>query len=205
MVRPQTIQPNQRRRQRPTRRSLPFAAAMLVLLPLTVWGGYRGLRSYLQSPQAIVILGGSSTALEREKFAAEFAREHPNLPIVISSGSPKEPTQDVFAEAGINLQRLSLDYRAVDTVTNFTTLADDLQAQGIHKIYLITSDYHMRRARTIGEIVLGSRGIDLQPVAVPTNRPEESIAKALRDGGRALLWVTTGHTGADWNQLASGQ
>ena len=204
MARSQMMHKSNRRRGK-TRPSLSLAVALLLGVPLTGWLGHRTLRNYFAKPQAIVILGGSTTALEREKFAAEFAREHPHLPIVISSGSPKEPTEGVFAAAGVDLERLSLDYRAVDTVTNFTTIAADLQAQGIHKIYLITSDYHMRRARTIGEIVLGSRGIDLQPVPVPTYQQEESIAKTLRDGSRAVLWVATGHTGADWNQAASGQ
>jgi uncharacterized SAM-binding protein YcdF (DUF218 family) len=205
MARSRAIHQTNRRRRSRTRPKLSLVMVLLLGLPLVGGLGQRVLRNYFEKPQAIVILGGSTHALEREKFAAEFARAHPNLPIVISSGSPKEPTEGVFAEAGVDLDRLNLDYRAVDTVTNFTTIAADLQAQGIHKIYLITSDYHMRRARTIGEIVLGSRGIDLQPVSVPTDRPEESIAKTLRDGGRAVLWVTTGHTGANWHQLASGQ
>ncbi len=200
MARSQAMHKLNGRNRGKARPSLSLAVALLIGLPLTGGLGYRTLRGYLAQPQAIVILGGSTSALEREKFAAAFAREHPSLPILISSGSPKEPTEGVFAEAGVDLERLSLDYRAVDTVTNFTTIAADLQAQGIHKIYLITSDYHMRRARTIGEIVLGSRGIDLQPVSVPTDRPQESLAKTLRDGGRAVLWVTTGHTGADWQQ-----
>jgi uncharacterized SAM-binding protein YcdF (DUF218 family) len=91
---------------------------------------------------------------------------------------------------------LHIDRQAVDTVTNFTSLVDKLQAQGIDSVYLITSDYHMRRARVIGEIVFGSRGIVLKSVPVPSGRSPEPIKKAIRDGARAILWVTTGHTGA---------
>jgi hypothetical protein len=54
----------------------------------------------------------------------------------------------------------------------------------------------MRRARVIGEIVFGSRGIIMKPLAVPSGRKPEPIEKSLRDGVRAILWVTTGHTGA---------
>ena len=53
----------------------------------------------------------------------------------------------------------------------------------------------MRRAQVIGEVVFGSRGINIQPVSIPSNQAEEPISKALRDGGRAILWVTTGQTG----------
>jgi uncharacterized SAM-binding protein YcdF (DUF218 family) len=113
----------------------------------------------------------------------------------VSSGTPQEYAQQVFAKAGIDGSRVHLDYRARDTVTNFTSLVDQLQSQGIDSVYLITSDDHMRRARVIGEIVFGSRGIILKPVAIPSGRSPEPISKAIRDGVRSLLWVTTGHTG----------
>jgi uncharacterized SAM-binding protein YcdF (DUF218 family) len=205
MLRSQKMHPITQRRQVRAARVGHRSRWLLLCLPVALWAGQGAMRSYLQPPQAILVLGGSTAAMEREKFAADFAHEHPNLPILISSGSPKEPTEWVFADAGVSLDRLNLDYRAVDTVTNFTTIADDLKAQGIKKIYLITSDFHMRRARMIGQIVLGSRGIDLQTVPVPSEQPEESIAKVLRDSGRAVLWVTTGHTGANLHPVADQQ
>jgi len=68
---------------------------------------------------------------------------------------------------------------------------------------LITADDHMLRARVIGEIVFGSRGITLKPVPVSLGRDPEPIEKSLRDGARALLWVTTGHTGATLGQTSN--
>jgi len=53
---------------------------------------------------------------------------------------------------------------------------DEFQARGIKKIYLITSDYHMRRARIIGEIVWAAGALSL-PVSVPTERSPEPIEK----------------------------
>lgn len=174
-----------------------YFRCLVLILPLVLWLGHKEVKSYFQKPQAVLVLGGSTAALEREKFAAKFALQYPDLPIWVSGGSPNQRyTKRVFAKAGIDPNRLHLDYQAVDTVTNFTTLVDDLQARGIHSVYLITSDYHMRRARIIGEIVLGSRGIDFKAVRVPSNRSPESIEKALRDGGRAIVWLITGRTGA---------
>jgi len=165
----------------------------MLVLPMLFWLAYTEMKSQLQQPQAMLVLGGSA---QREKFAAEFARQHPEVPIWVSSGSPKDYAIRLFTKAGVDQNRLHLDYRAVDTVTNFTTLVDELQARGIKNIYLITSDYHMRRARVIGDIVLGSRGIDFKPVSVPSQRSPEPIQKAIRDGARALLWLATGRTGA---------
>jgi uncharacterized SAM-binding protein YcdF (DUF218 family) len=45
-------------------------------------------------PDAIFVLGG---ATERERFAAQFVQQHPSLPIWVSSGSPREYAQWVFA------------------------------------------------------------------------------------------------------------
>jgi len=55
--------------------------------------GYQEMKNHLQQPQALLVLGG---ATERERFAAQFAREHPNLPIWVSSGSNPEFAEWVF-------------------------------------------------------------------------------------------------------------
>lgn len=174
-----------------------FWFGVVLAVPILLALGYRELKAHFQQPQAILVLGGSTSALERETFTAEFAHQHPDLPIWISSGDPNEEyVLSVFAEAGVDLDRLYLDYQAVDTVTNFTTLVGELQTREINSVYLITSDYHMRRAKVIGEIVFRSRGIDFKPVTVPSGRSPETLDKAIRDGARAIFWLATGHTGS---------
>ncbi|GAB4157837.1 MAG: hypothetical protein Fur0046_37540 [Cyanobacteria bacterium J069] len=178
------------------RRQRRFGLSKLLGLALVAGLGYGTLhevRAFFQKPDAVLVLGG---ATEREQFAAEFAKLHPDLPIWVSSGSNPEYAEWVFEQAGIERDRLSLDYRAVDTLTNFTTLVDEFESRGISSVYLITSDYHMRRAWVIGKIVLGSRGIEFKPVTVPSTLPRETSDKVVRDAARAVLWVTTGHTGA---------
>lgn len=161
-----------------------------------VWWGYREVKSFFTPPEAIVVLGGHES---RERFAAKLALQHPELPIWVSSGSPKAYAKRIFAKEGVNTNpdHLHLDYRAVDTVTNFTTLVNDLKKRGVDSVYLVTSDNHMRRARIVGEIVLGSQGIMIRPLAVPSNAPSEPIEKSLRDGARAVLWLIMGSTGED--------
>ncbi|WP_346289335.1 YdcF family protein [Sphaerothrix gracilis] len=172
----------------------------IVCLGGLLWLGQHQLRSQFRQPQVALVLGGST---EREFFAAEFAQSHPELEVWVSSGSNPEYAEWVFAEAKIDRDRVRLDYEAVDTVTNFTSLVDDLAAADISSIYLITSDYHMRRARIIGQIVLGSRGIHFEPIAVPSEGESETLVRSLRDGARAVLWIFTGQTGSDWGQSIS--
>ncbi|MGL5832167.1 MAG: YdcF family protein [Waterburya sp.] len=153
--------------------------------------GFKSVQQITPSPEALLVLGGHE---ERERYAAQLALQHPDLPIWISSGSPQDYAQKIFHNAGIASDRLHFDYRAKDTVTNFTTLVDQLKAEGIDSVYLITSENHMRRAKIIGDIVLRSRGINFQPISVPSLNPPEPMEKTLRDGARAFFWVVTGRT-----------
>jgi uncharacterized SAM-binding protein YcdF (DUF218 family) len=168
-----------------------FFLWLLPVIGLSLYLGYKLLQSYLVEPEAIIVLGGHE---DRERFAAKLAAQHPNLPIWVSSGSPQRYVEQIFAKAGIQGDRLHLDYKAIDTVTNFTTLVDQLKARGIDSVYLITSDNHMRRALIIGEIVFGSRGIVIKPISVHSPAPQEPLEKCLRDGARALFWLATGET-----------
>ncbi|MEL6500533.1 MAG: YdcF family protein [Cyanobacteria bacterium J06623_1] len=146
----------------------------------------------VNEPEALLVLGGHE---ERERYAAQLAQQHPELPIWISSGSPQAYAQKIFANAGVASNRLNFDYEASDTLTNFTTLVDELEAKGIDSVYLITSENHMQRAKIIGDIVFGSRGINFEPIAVPSDNPPEPIKKTVRDGVRAFFWLATGNTG----------
>jgi uncharacterized SAM-binding protein YcdF (DUF218 family) len=148
-----------------------------------------GLIGQSHAASAILVLGGSEI---RERFAAKFAIDKPQVPIWVSSGSPREYSEMIFDRAGITRDRLNLDYRAVDTLTNFTTLVNDFQTRKINQVYLITEEFHMPRAKLIGNLVLGSRGIKLNPIAVPSSHKNERRRKTVRDTFRSLLWVFTG-------------
>ena len=169
-------------------------------LAVSGWFVYRSIQSYFVQPEAVVVLGGHEA---REKFAADLAKKHPHLEIWVSSGSPQNYVKRIFAFRGIKSDRLHLDYQADDTVTNFTTLVDRLEEQGIDSVYLVTSDNHMTRARIVGEIVFGSRGLVIKPVPVPSQLPPEPPEKSLRDSARAILWLTTGYTGSTLRRLKS--
>ncbi len=168
-----------------------FILVLLSIIPIRIV-----IASYIAPrPQAILTLGGS---LGREEFTAEFAQYFPDLEIWVSSGLPPQKSREIFQAAGIPDSRIHLDYRAVDTVTNFTTLVADFQQRQINHVYLITSDFHMPRAKAIATIVLGSHGITFTPVSIPSDRQKESRLRILRDIGRSLVWILTGRTGASF-------
>jgi uncharacterized SAM-binding protein YcdF (DUF218 family) len=179
------------RRRRSGRRSrwrlLPLALAATGLL----WLSRGWWLPQPPPPQMILVLGGDA---DREKVAARLAR-HDGLPVVVSSGTNPEYARWLFEQReGVPPSRLQLDYRATDTVTNFTSLVDDLRRARIRHALLVTSSDHMQRALLVGRIVAGSRGIHLTPVAVPCGDRcrIESRRRVWGDGLRALIWVVSG-------------
>jgi uncharacterized SAM-binding protein YcdF (DUF218 family) len=184
------------RRKRNGYRIYRLSSCALILLLLSIIPARLAI-AYYQSPlpQAILTLGGPP---DREEFTAQFAQTYPSLEIWVSSGTPPKQSRAIFQAAGIPDTRVHIDQRAVDTVTNFTSLVTDFKRLQIHHIYLITTDFHMPRAKAIATIVLGSQGIAFTPVSIPSKEPAESWLRILRDSGRALLWIIFGRTGASF-------
>ncbi|NJL47724.1 MAG: YdcF family protein [Leptolyngbyaceae cyanobacterium SM2_5_2] len=145
------------------------------------------------APQAILVLGGGSG---REEAAAQLAAQNPHLEIWVSSGDRlPDAAHAIFRQAGVDPERVHLDYQATDTVTNFTTLVPQFKQHRIQHLYVVTSDFHIPRAAVIGTLVLGHSHMTFTPVAVPSDYSPESWLKLVRDGGRSLLWIATGYTG----------
>jgi len=112
----------------------------------------------------------------------------------VSGGSNPEYATWEFRREGLDPGQVLLDYRAHDTLSNFTSVADDLKRSKVRSVLLVTSSDHMPRALLVGRIVAGSRGIGLTPVAVSCGQhciPERK-GKVWVDGLRAALWVLTG-------------
>ncbi|WP_413166491.1 YdcF family protein [Capilliphycus salinus ALCB114379] len=182
--------------------TLGVTSALSVGVALTTLANVISVRSTLAlhtapEPQGILMLGGSPN---REEFTAEFAKQHDHLEVWVSSGVDRRSATEVFQKAGVDLERVHLDYRAVDTVTNFSTLVEDLKKRDISHVYLITSDFHMSRAKAIASVVLGSQGIVFTPVSIPTEGyPSESGVRIARDVSRAVVWTFTGWAGENLN------
>ena len=175
---------------------LVFLGSLIAFLLLNI-----AIAKFLyRQPQAILTLGGNP---EREALAAKLAKQNSKLLVWVSSGSSEPVAQRIFSEAGIPQERYFLDYRATDTVTNFTSLITDFKQHQLKHVYLITSDYHMPRARAIGTIILGSQGIIFTPMEVRTKSDREPLVKTLRDLGRSILWIFSGYTGARSQDIKS--
>ena len=150
----------------------------------------------LPPPQMILVLGGD---IDRERAAGALARRD-GLPVLVSGGSNPEYAHWLFDHEGVDETRVQLDYRATDTLSNFTSVVDDLKRANVRHVLLVTSSDHMERALLVGRLVAGSRGIGLTPVAVPCGDrcAPEGRRKVWGDATRALLWVITGRDLRSW-------
>ena len=141
-------------------------------------------------PQLVMVLGGD---VDRERVGARLAREL-DLPLLISGGSNPEYASWVLQQEGLAPERVQLDYRARDTLGNFTSVVDELQTRGVRHVLMVTSEDHLPRSMAVGQVVAGSRGIHLTgvPVSCQPDCLREGTFKQVSDWLRALAWVATG-------------
>ena len=116
--------------------------------------------------EAVLILGGGKA---RELRCAKMLRESQLGEVagrlILSSGAASR--DDIAAAAGVDRSMVGIDTTAVDTLSNFTTLAPTLSKIGIERIIVATSQTHMLRAMPIAVIVLGAHGITARPWVCP--------------------------------------
>ncbi len=79
-------------------------------------------------------------------------------------------------------------------MNNVTYIVEDLFNENINHIILIISDYHLNRAKIVGEIINGSRGVKVTSLSIkcPSNCKQENPRRTKFDILRALMWLATG-------------
>lgn len=172
--------------------------ALLIGLLLGISARIAIVHLTVPQPQAIFVLGGD---FHRLKQAAELAKQNSQLEIWVSD-FPRlyQFNFNTLQQLGVSSSRIHFDFCATDTVTNFTCTLPLLRKQSIFHVYLVTSDYHLPRAKTIAFFVFGSQGIVITPIPSDSQGAKpEPMVKIVRDSVRCLLWLLTGKTGACLN------
>jgi uncharacterized SAM-binding protein YcdF (DUF218 family) len=98
------------------------------------------------SADVMVVLGGGGSAHERPERAAELFREHAAPRIILTGAGDDEINRRILITNGVptNLIQVESESRTTQENAEFTIAL--LHAQGAHRVILVTSWYHSRRA-----------------------------------------------------------
>ena len=154
-----------------SRRRKPFRVRRLIVTLVFVFGAwtllawwaarYLVVSAPLDRADAIVVLSGSATLLERTKEAADLYNSkvasrvvltNDNLQGTWSSAEQRNPffyerARDNLVLTGVPQQQIEVIYHPVtSTYDEAQAVRDYAQAQGFKSILVVTSGYHSRRA-----------------------------------------------------------
>jgi len=174
------------------RRFLVFVLLLIVCAPLVAFAAARLLivRAEVPSPDAIIVLSGSSTYLERASWAAKLYREG-RAPLIVltndgivSGWDNHEDRNPMFYELsmrrlqqeGVPVAQIQLaPGQALGTYGESLLVRDFAVEHRLHRLLIVTSGYHSRRALwSIRRACEGSGievGIDSAPPGWQTPSP----------------------------------
>lgn len=149
-----------------------------VSVPLALVRLARVLLSVRKPPQCVLVLGGCK---ERELAAAHMFGASSAVPsarmLLLSSGVASLAEMQAAA-APAAAHTVAVDHSAVDTVTNFTTVARSLAAAGVTSVACATAREHCWRALAVGTLALGAEGECL----CGSNAPAPVVVEICRSG-----------------------
>lgn len=142
--------------------------------------------------EVILELGGNPSRIYR---VIELAQQYPSAQIVISSEGSPDLVVGLLRGAGITDARFILDFKAWDTVTNFTHTLQLVRSYVPGTLYVVTDQFHMKRAMAIARAVYFLRGIKVVPVPYMGSEPHppESGELIRYDQMRSWIWRLTGY------------
>jgi uncharacterized SAM-binding protein YcdF (DUF218 family) len=140
----------------------------------------------------ILELGGNAARLYK---VLELASEYPEAKIIISSEGSPDHVVGLLRGAGINDERFLLDFKAWDTVTNFTETVKLIKSFHPKNLYVVTDQFHMKRSMAIATAVYFLSGMRIIPSPYMGSEPHDpEDPKYVRDDRfRAWLWRLTGY------------
>ncbi len=166
-------------------RNLRILVFLLVTWPLVAWISARALivSSDMQHADAIVVLGGSATFVERTQYAAKLFHEGKAPRILLTNDgqqggwSTSEQRNPLFIEratkelqsGGVPSDKIeALPQVNTSTHEEATLLREYLNQHGLKSVLVVTSAYHSRRAIWTMRRAFDGSGVELGITSPPT-------------------------------------
>lgn len=142
----------------------------------------------------IIVLGAavhgdtpSLSLLERMEAAKDYLIEHPDTVAIVSGGqgggenlSEAQAMYNWLSENGIEANRLIMENKATSTYENLKfsfEIIDSLSSGDSPKIAVVTSEYHIYRAK----LIAGSLGTEVHAIAAHTTYPTVRLNYFIRE------------------------
>jgi uncharacterized SAM-binding protein YcdF (DUF218 family) len=187
------------------RRIFKWLLVLILIWAVVAWVGARALivSAPIDSADAIVVLSGSSTYVERTHKAAELYRQR-RAPLVLltddhtqggwSSALQRNPyfverATDELIKQGVPVEKIRV-IPGMPSTTHEEALAikDYASAQGLRSLLVVTSAYHSRRAlRSLRQAFAGAEtAIGLDPVPPGSQTPSPAFWWLRLEGWRIV-------------------
>jgi len=135
----------------------------------------------------IICLGGN---VNRAIKAAEVALSVPGSRIIVSSEGNPALVAEIFTNHGVDLSRVYFDFKAWDTVTNFTHTKQLVRKFNTSHLIVVTDKLHVKRSMAIARsFYYPTLKITPEFLNVSWNRKDSSV---IRDVIRTLVYRFTG-------------
>lgn len=182
------------------KRAIIFFLIFIIILSISLWNLTNKWIADGQKPAATgvneyaIILGAkvngenpSLSLLYRLEAALAYANDHPHVKLILSGGqgpgeliTEAEAMKRFFLDNGIEADRLLLEQESTSTYENIL-FSKEMLPQSIDTLTVITSDYHLARARKLAET------LGLQTDAVSAKTPQVVKLKLTTRERAALL------------------
>ena len=191
--------------QKRLRRVLKWVSVFIVVWVVLAWVGARALivNAPIDSADAIVVLSGSSTYVERTHKAAELYRQR-RAPLVLltddhtqggwSSALQRNPyfverATDELTKQGVPVEKIKIiPGMASGTHEEVLLIKDYASTQGLRSLLVVTSAYHSRRAlRSLRQTFAGTgTTVGLDPVPPGSQTPSPAFWWLQLEGWRIV-------------------
>lgn len=125
-----------------------LATTLLALLVAVAWfypEKFLCVDSGKVSADVIVVLGGGLH--ERPERAAELFKQHAAPRIIVSGAGDDEINRTILLHAGVPVSAIQMESNSTTTAENAQFTNKLLREQKVHRVILVTSWYHARRAQ----------------------------------------------------------
>jgi len=163
--------------------NLPGKVLACLLIVLTGIGILRAGQVCLAEnhpKEAYLVLGGCPL---REVFVAQLVLQHPDIPVLISTGDPDPCIWLIFDKAKAPKDKVWMEHCSKNTFDNFVYSIPILESWGIQKVYLVTDRPQNKRAMRLAKVLMPAHGMQVELVLAPEfvndNRPEWLIKCAV--------------------------